>query len=198
MINEIALHYNRLIDENDDPVCDPPALRAHMDKWDGKIFLSALQADKRKSALEIGVGTGRLAVKTAPLFGSFTGIDLSEKTLERAKTHLAQYAPRLICADFLVFPFAQAFDVVYSSLTFFHIKDKRAAFEKVFSLLKPHGRFVLSTDKSQNTKLVCGDRTIPLYPDEPTATQNLLLSLGFSIERTETEFAHIFIATKNG
>ena len=71
---DVITHYDLLVDEGNDPVCDPEPLKQYMDKWDGKPFIDALRLDKSKSVLEIGVGTGRLAVKTAPLCKCFTGI----------------------------------------------------------------------------------------------------------------------------
>ena len=93
--------------------------------------------------------TGRPAVRTAPKCGKFCGIDLSPKTAERAKENLAGLPNvRLVCGDFLTYAFCETFDVIYSSLTFMHIKDKQAALYKAAALLNGGGRFVLSIDKS--------------------------------------------------
>ena len=151
---EIINHYDALIDENNDPVQDPAPLKKHMDGWDGDIFFEELELSKRKTVLEIGVGTGRLAIKTAPQSYAFFGIDLSPKTIERAKENLAgiEYV-NLICGDFLTYEFDRTFDIIYSSLTFMHIKEKQAAIEKAAHLLNEYGRFVLSIEKSQATLL---------------------------------------------
>jgi ubiquinone/menaquinone biosynthesis C-methylase UbiE len=73
MISDVILHYDNLIDENNDPVNNPQSLKDYMDKWDGQIFIDKMQLDTNKTVLEIGVGTGRIAVKVAPLCKSFTG-----------------------------------------------------------------------------------------------------------------------------
>ena len=85
MCNAIATHYDILIDENNDPVHDPEPLKEYMDKWDGQDFINNMNLNFDKSVLEIGVGTGRLAVRVAPLCKSFCGIDISPKTIERAR-----------------------------------------------------------------------------------------------------------------
>ena len=59
---DVITHYDLLIAEGNDPVHDPPALKEYMDRWDGSAFLEALQLSTEKTVLEIGVGTGRLAV----------------------------------------------------------------------------------------------------------------------------------------
>ena len=85
-----------------------------------------MQLDKSKSVLEIGVGTGRLAIKVAPSCNRFIGIDISPKTIDRATKNLSSYRNiQLICDDFMSFAFDEQFDVIYSSLTFMHIEDKK-------------------------------------------------------------------------
>ena len=86
--DDIVRHYDQLIEENNDPVHDPKPLRDYMDKWDGQAFIDKMELDKNKSVLEIGVGTGRLAVRVAPLCGQFCGIDISPKTIDRSKKTL--------------------------------------------------------------------------------------------------------------
>ena len=85
MKSDVINHYDSLIDENNDPVFDPEPLKEYMDKWDGKVFLDALTLDDTKSVLEIGVGTGRLALRTAPRCKEFYGIDISPKTIKKAQ-----------------------------------------------------------------------------------------------------------------
>lgn len=68
--NDVVYHYDLLIDENNDPVHDPKPLQDYMDKWDGQAFIDIMELDNDKSVLEIGVGTGRLAVRVAPLMRS--------------------------------------------------------------------------------------------------------------------------------
>ena len=195
--NPVIAHYDALIEEGNDPVLDAAPLREYMDKYDGKVFLENLMLGAEKEVLEIGVGTGRMAVRAAPLCKKFTGVDFSEKTLERAKNHLTSKNIELICADFLEYEFSDQFDVIYSTLTFMHIAQKQRAYEKVYSLLKKQGRFVLSVEKNQREALICGTRTIKLYPDQPSKTKSGLSQAGFCmLKEIETELAYIFVAEK--
>lgn len=192
-------HYDNLIDKNNDPVRDPDILREHMDKWDGKPFVDALKLSKNKVVLEIGIGTGRIAVKTAPNCSRLYGVDVSPKTIERAKENLA-FTDNIeyILADYLEYSFDLNFDVIYSSLTLLHIANKQAFFNKVFSDLKYNGRFVLSIDNdNQDDYLDMGEYKVRVYPDNPKDTKEGLLKAGFIIEEIiETEFAHIFVCKK--
>ena len=198
-MRDVIDHYNRLIDENNDPARDPEPLRAYMDKWDGQEFIESMQLDKDKSALEIGIGTGRLAIKVAPMCKDLCGIDVSEKTIKRATENLSICQNvRLICADFMSFEFNERFDVIYSSLTFMHIKDKHSAIQKIASLLNSGGIFVLSIDKNQDEFIDMGDRKVKIYPDNPNDIRSYLsISKLKIINEFETDHAYITVSQKS-
>ena len=112
-MNDVISHYDLLIDENNDPVRDPAPLKEYMDKWDGQQFIDELKLSKEMSVLEIGIGTGRLAVRIAPLCRVFFGIDISPNTIERAKENLKNNSNvSLICGDFLKYNFDRKFNVI--------------------------------------------------------------------------------------
>lgn len=191
-MKNVISHYDKLIDEDNDPFRDDVPLQEYMDKWDGHAFIDLLELTDKKSVLEIGVGTGRLAIKVLPFCKGFTGIDISPKTIKRAKENLADYNVNLICNDFLNYAFDKKFDVVYSSLTFMHIKEKQVAIQKVYNLLNNHGLFVLSIDKNQSEFIEMGNRKIRIYPDTKELITNLFKEIGFlNIILIETEFAYI-------
>ena len=194
--DDVIRHYDLMIDENNDPVHDPEPLREYMDKWDGRQFIDLLQLTKEKSVLEIGVGTGRLAVRVAPECREIFGIDLSPKTAERAKENLKkQTNVTLVCGDFMSYEFGRKFDVIYSSLTFMHIRDKQAAINKVRSLLNIGGRFVLSIDKNQSDAIDYGTRKIKIYPDNKEDIVKYITQSGMNLMKVfETDFAFVFIA----
>lgn len=189
-------HYEALIEEGNDPVCDPPELQAYMDQWDGETFLSALALAGWESVLEIGVGTGRLALRIAPQCGALTGIDLSPSTIEKACEHLTgQDNVNLLCGDFMAYVFKEKYDLICSSLTFMHLPDKQGAAGKIASLLKPDGRVVISIDKDQSGVIDYGSRQVQVYPDTPEALESAFRNAGLTIgERKETPFAWIVTA----
>lgn len=87
-------------------VYDAEPLREYMNQWDGRVFIDELNLTREKRVLDIGVGTGRLAVSVAPLCESFTGIDISSETIARAKENLSTYENvYLICGDFMTSAF---------------------------------------------------------------------------------------------
>ena len=169
-----------------------------MERWDGAAFIDLLDLSVSKSVLEIGVGTGRLAIRTAPLCRTFTGIDISGKTVEKAKQNLKRFNNvTLIHGDFNTFDFSEKFDVIYSSLTFMHFNNKADTIAKIYSLLASNGAFVLSIDKSKNKYIECNGRTVEIYPDDPETTKTHLHNAEFIVESViETEAAYLFSAKK--
>ena len=195
---EIIEHYDMLVDENNDPVHDPKQLRDYMNKWDGGLFLNSMELDQFKSVLEIGCGTGRLAVQVAPLCAKFCGIDISPKTIQRAKENLSMSNNvMLICDDFMEHSFDSSFDIIYSSLTFFHFQDKQAAIYKTASLLNENGRFILSLSKNQDAYIDMGERKILIYPDDYSVMKKYITNAHLNLIKCfETEFAYILIIIK--
>lgn len=197
-MRDVIDHYDKLIDENNDPVHDPKPLRDYMDKWDGQSFIDSMQLDKSKTVLEIGIGTGRLAVRVAPTCKSLCGIDVSQKTIQRASENLLGHNNvSLVCGDFMAFEFKERFDVIYSSLTFMHIEDKFSAIQKIASLLNDNGLFVLSVDKDQSDIIDMGDRKIKIYPDDPLNIRKFLSMSNLKIiNEFEREHAYITVSKK--
>ena len=198
----VAAHYDALIDEGNDPVYDGEKLARYMDRWDGEVFIEKLCLGhaKSKDVFEIGVGTGRLAVRVAPLCRSFTGIDISSKTAKRADENLVNFAgitdAKIICGDFLCYESDRKFDVIYSSLTFMHIEDKAAAIAKASDMLRPGGRFVLSASKSDELFLKCNGRTLSLYPDNLAKLLSIFRENGLSVSVSSAEEANIITGEK--
>ena len=197
-VNEVERHYDLLIDEGNDPVLDPPELSAYMDGWDGEAFLNTLALTGVEDVLEIGVGTGRLALRVAGRCRTFTGLDISEKSIARAAAHLAAYPhARLIRADFMAWETQARFDVIYASLTFMHLEDKAAAVRRVAAMLRPGGRAVISLDKDQSGVIDYGTRCLPVWPDDPEAMAAHLHAAGLRVlPAQELQFAFILTAVK--
>ena len=194
----VITHYDMLIDENNDSFRDPPEIQEYMNKWDGQLFLDALKLDKKKNVLEIGIGTGRIARKVAPYCLKLTGIDISPKTVERAKENLKDFSNiSFVCDDFNRYVFEETFDVIYSSLTMMHFEDKKQVISKVDRLLNKEGIFCLSIDKDQSEYIDMQTRKIMVYPDTPNNIISLISESDMTVKNIfETEFAYIIVSNK--
>ena len=195
---DVKTHYDMLIDENNDPFRDLPELQEYMNTWDGNPFLEALELSQNKSVLEIGIGTGRIAVKVAPCCFKLTGIDISPKTIDRAKDNLKEYGNIFfVCSDFNSHEFEETFDVIYSSLTMMHFKDKATVITKVDKLLNDNGIFCLSIDKNQSEYIDMGTRKIKVYPDNLDNIISIIGETAMSVVKViETDNAYIVVSRK--
>jgi 16S rRNA A1518/A1519 N6-dimethyltransferase RsmA/KsgA/DIM1 with predicted DNA glycosylase/AP lyase activity len=120
--NNIRKYYDFLAEAND-PVKDTEPLISYMNKWDGQEFVNELELSLEKIVLEIGVGTGRLAIRVFDKCKIFYGIDISIISINKALENMNKRSNiKLVCDDFLKHKFDIKFDIIYSSLTFMHIK----------------------------------------------------------------------------
>ena len=195
----ISEHYDMLMDENNDPVYDPKPLKEYMDKSDGQYFIDCLNLTPMKDVLEIGVGTGRLAIRVAGKSSTFCGIDISEKTVIRARKNLNEFNNvTIIWGDFLEYSFSGLYDVIYASQVFWHIRDKQNAISKIAKLLKKNGVFVLSIDKIQSEVTDYISRKIRMFPDDKETILRFLENSNLSIMHIEDiENAYVIVASKN-
>ena len=195
---DVKTHYDLLVEENNDPFRDPPALRKHMESWDGQVFLDLMELDPSKTVLEIGIGTGRIAGKTAGRCHHLTGIDISPKAIGRAGDNLRHCQNiTLICDDFTTHIFQETYDVIYSVLTMMHFQDKSLVVGKISTLLNDGGLVCLSIDKNQSEWIDMGDRRIRIYPDTPETIVALAEQAGLKRKMVvEIENAHIVVLVK--
>ena len=194
----VITHYDLLIDEDYDPFRDPPELQEYMNGWDGEKFVEALELTKNKNVLEIGIGTGRLAVRVAPHCRKLTVIDISPKAVERAKENLKDYKNiSFICDDFNVHEFCETFDIIYSSLTMMHFKQKAQVIAKIDTLLNDNGIFCVSLDKNVSEYIDMGTRKIKVYPDTADGITSLVEATAMSVAKViETEKAYVIVSKK--
>jgi SAM-dependent methyltransferase len=108
-------------------------------------FLAALAAGGR--ALELGVGTGRVAVRLAALGIDVHGIDASPAMLARLAAKTGAEAVTVRLGDFADVDVEGEFDVVYAAFnTFFWLTsqaEQLRCLHNVAAHMKPAGRFVL-------------------------------------------------------
>ena len=124
------------------------------------MFLDLLELNPSKKVLEIGVGTGRIAEKIAGCCRHLTGIDISPKTVERARENL-RLCPNitLICDDFISHPFRETFDIIYSTLTMMHFQDKPLVIDKISALLNDSGLVCQSTKTRVNGSILATEES---------------------------------------
>ncbi len=87
--------------------------------------------------LDVGAGTGLLTREIISFVASVTGVDSSQKMLEKFEQIDKKCIP--VHCDIIKYQSERPFDGVISSMTMHHIEDTREFFEKLNSMLKPEG-----------------------------------------------------------
>jgi SAM-dependent methyltransferase len=158
---------------------------------------------KGKSVLEIGCGLGTDATNFARAGADYTGIELSEKSLELAKKRFEVFGLKgtfyLGNAEEIdtVLP-AKKYDLVYSFGVIHHTPNPRNVIQKVKNFVKPDGEFRLMMYAKNSWKNIMIDAGL----DQPEAqfgcpfaftyTNEELTELLSGFEVTELRQEHIF------
>lgn len=111
------------------------------------LFAEAGGLGGASRVLEIGVGTGRIAVPLAPRVGRYVGADLSGPMLARLAAKRAAPAIHAVRADVERLPFADGrFDAVVAVHVFHLIPGWRAVLAEAARVLAPQGLLLHGSD----------------------------------------------------
>ena len=129
-----SVNFDRAIEYYDQTRGFPPGVDQHIPQ----LFTAAGNLTPRSRVLEIGVGTGRIAVPVAPHIGQYFGIDISTGMMGKLRAKLTAERVNLIQGDATYLPFAsKTFDAVIAVHIFPLIPTWRAALKEVARVLKP-------------------------------------------------------------
>ena len=159
------------------------------------VWLAAFVPGGYKSALDVGIGTGGVALCMHKHFpqGKITGIDISPDMLQECLTNseLNKVQFSLFCQDILTWKTSDTFDVVVSNPPYFkgspakhnahHNVELRDWTRACLKRVKPHGWFCTIVDAAQMSGVLaeiadkCGDICIlPLFSINNVAERVLL------------------------
>jgi phosphoethanolamine N-methyltransferase len=139
--------------------------------------------------LDVGSGIGGAAFHLAQKYGAkVTGIDLAEEMVSIALARAAERglteSVKFVLGDVLETSFAEPFDIVWSRDAFMHIPDKPRLFRRLYELLVPGGRLVI-TDYARGRKPGSPEferyiETTGYHVVEPSEYGRLLEAAGFT------------------
>ncbi|WP_338448452.1 methyltransferase domain-containing protein [Niallia oryzisoli] len=136
------------------------------DQWDANLydnkhaFVSKLGSDlidllapqKGEDILDLGCGTGDLAMKLFDFGANVTGVDQSENMIHTAKNKYPFI--QFIVQDAVNLNYHHEFDAVFSNATLHWVKPPKQALQGIFNGLKHGGRFVAEFGAKGNVKTI--------------------------------------------
>lgn len=130
--------------------------------------------------LDLGCGTGLCGPLLQPFARSLTGVDLSEKMLDKARDR-GVYA-RLVCGDIAKYlqTNSGAFDLIIATDVFVYIGELSAVFAGAKRALKSCGLFTFSAERGEG-----GDYTLQIskrYAHTEAYLRRLAVEHGFSLQ----------------
>lgn len=150
-----SLSFDRAVDFYDATRGFPPGVAARV----AEAIVAACGLTPASRVLEMGVGTGRIAMPLLMRGIPITGIDLSEAMMARLRAKLDEYAAahpesplpaaRLVAGDSTALPFADAsFDAVLSVHLLHLIPNWRLAVDESLRVLAAGGVWLRGTEES--------------------------------------------------
>ena len=142
----------------------------------GTMLLERLGIRAGDRVLDVGCGTGRLALRVSQIVGpsgSVVGVDSSSQRIRVASEKLTEHEPCNV--RFLIgsgegmdsLP-DSAFDHAYYSSVFHWIEDKPAALREAYRVLTPGGKIGMTTG-DRNNQLTIGAISNKLFTEPPYA-----------------------------
>ncbi len=140
-----SVAFDRAVDFYDQTRGFPPGQAAFI----ARLITQAGDLTPASRVLEIGVGTGRIALPVAPHVGAYYGIDISAPMMARLRAKQDGERVYLARADATRLPFPDAaFDAIIGVHVFHLIPDWRAALNELRRALRPGGRLLHAWTKA--------------------------------------------------
>ncbi|MEK7624732.1 MAG: methyltransferase domain-containing protein [Patescibacteria group bacterium] len=169
--------------------------KAYLDSFEKKQLLPLLGNLTGRKILDVGAGTGRLAIELSKLGAEVTALDVSEEMLKELKRkNSARGGSALggknivtIVGDAESLPFrAETFDIVVAAFLIVHLKDPRSFFDEAYRVLKSGGIFLVTNINQKDPPKIMtkeGEIVIESFYHRPEKVREILESLAFGIEK---------------
>jgi ubiquinone/menaquinone biosynthesis C-methylase UbiE len=142
--NQIALRWNDLSKDYDEQYCH--GIKSEEEKRQWKIFLNDAAGGTNKKILDVGTGTGFLAILLAELGNNCTGMDISEGMMKVAKkkAEKSNLNIKFCIGDAENLPIEDnSYDVVVNRHLLWTIPHPEKALNEWIRVLKPGGKLII-------------------------------------------------------
>lgn len=140
---------------------------------------------KNKKILDVGAGTGRLALKLSNLGATVTALDVSFEMLKVLTGKNKKIETKLGDAQNLPFD-DEAFDILVAAFVVVHLKNPMSFFDEAYRVLKNNGKLIITNinqKEAPEVKTKQGKIKIESFYHRPEKIIEDLESLAFNIEK---------------
>lgn len=118
----------------------------------GAFIAEKLGFNQQTRLLEVGIGTGRIALPLAPYIGNITGLDISTQMMGKLLEKQADEPIELLVADAHQMPFnANSFDATYITHVLHLVADPQQVLREIRRVTRPGQPFVHMRNKRGTT-----------------------------------------------
>lgn len=136
------------------------------------------------TVLDLGTGTGFLALHVAPLVGEVIGIDINPQMLETAARNMKKLGRRnvsLLQGAIEDMPiYGRKFDVIFSNLVLHHLSEPYNIFRPITRLMNRDSKFVIVDFKRHTNKKMADDMKDIWLGFDPKTVRKKLIENTFS------------------
>ncbi|MDD5043484.1 MAG: class I SAM-dependent methyltransferase [Patescibacteria group bacterium] len=158
----------------------------YLDSFEKEKLPAALGDIKDKKILDVGAGTGRLALKLARAGAEVTALDISPEMLKILRRKNKQIKTVGGDAEQLPFP-DETFDIITAAFLIVHLKNPERFFDEAYRVLKNDGRLVITNINQKEPpkiKTKKGNVKIQSFYHSPGKIRQLLKNLAFDVQET--------------
>lgn len=178
---------------------------SYLDSFEKDKLLPMLGDLKGKKVLDVGAGTGRLAMRLVRSGAEVLALDVSKEMLGVLNMK-SQNKIETMLGDAERLPFgSEVFDFVIASFLIVHLKSPQRFFDEAYRVLKLGGKFLVTNinqKRPPEIKTKQGMIEIESYYHRPEKVKEMLEDLAFGIEKEvfvregEVWVNQILLATK--
>lgn len=131
---------------------DMSSKRVQNAKSIAELIIDSIALSSTMKVMDFGAGTGLLSYFIAPHVDTIVAVDNSPSMLEKFKEKSVEFACKteVLELDLSQQEINQKFDGIVSSMTIHHLKDTKALFEKLYSMLNEDGFIAIADLDSED------------------------------------------------
>lgn len=158
---------------------------AYLNSFEKSQLLPLLGDIKNKTILDVGAGTGRLAINLSKMGAEVTALDLSQKMLDELYKKNPNIKISLGDAESLPF-LDNSFDFVIAVFLIVHLKNPSIFFKEAYRVLKDGGKLLVTNiNQKEPPEIKTKDGLIKIesYYHQPKNIIDALEQIAFGVEK---------------